>query len=177
MTTGTDNTHALPLPDGIWSVDPKRSEIGFAVKAVWGLQTVRGVFRACDGSLQVRGGDAAGKLTIEVGSLDTGNSRRDRHLRSPDFFDVEAHPQMVFTAKSVTFGDDGLSVTGELAIDSSRVRLELPVNVEEMADGAVRIDGGTTVSREAAGVAWNKLGMIHRDAKLHAQLTLERASS
>ena len=79
---------------------------------MWGLQTVRGVFRAYDGSLQVRGGGAAGELTIETGSLDTGNSRRDRHLRSPDFFDVEGHPQIVFTAKGVTVGDNGLTATG-----------------------------------------------------------------
>jgi polyisoprenoid-binding protein YceI len=141
------------------------------VKAWWVLQTVRGVFGACDGRLKVRAGDAAGELTIDASRLDTGHNRRDRRLRSPDFFDVEPHPQIVFSATAVTARDGGLAVTGELTIGSSRVRLEIPVNVEHMADGLLRLKGKRTVSRQAAGVTWNKLGMIGDDAMLHAQLT------
>jgi hypothetical protein len=42
-----------PVPHGVWSVDRERGEIGFAVKEMWGLRTVRGVFRAYDGSLNL----------------------------------------------------------------------------------------------------------------------------
>ena len=101
-------------PDGVWTVDPQRSEIGFAVKALWGLHTVRGVFGAYDGTLTVRAGGAAGKLTIDAASLDTGHKKRDRHLRSPDFFDVGRNPQIVFVLKSVTAREGGLTVEGEL---------------------------------------------------------------
>jgi polyisoprenoid-binding protein YceI len=177
MTTAIDRipagTTEPPIPDGVWRVDPQHSEIGFAVKEMWGLRTVRGVFGACDGSLEVRGGGAAGELAIEAGSLDTGHARRDRHLRSPAFFDVERHPRIVFAATAVTAREGGPTVEGELAIGSSRVRLEIPVKIERMADGALRLEGGTTVSRKAAGVAWNKLGMIRDDAMLHARLTLK----
>ena len=165
------------LPDGVWRVDPQRSEIGFAVKVLGGLQTVRGVFHAHEGSLDVRAGAGAGELRIEADSLDTGQGRRDRHLRSPDFFDVERHPRIVFTATAVTASDSGLTVTGELAIGSSRLRLEIPVDFQQAADGALRLDARTTVSRKAAGVAWNWLGVIHRDATLHARLTLTPAMS
>jgi polyisoprenoid-binding protein YceI len=181
MTTAIDDfpdgTTELPLRDGVWSVDPQRSEIGFAVKEMWGLRTVRGVFSAYDGSLKVRRGGAAGELTIEAGSLDTGNKRRDQHLRSPAFFDVERHPRIVFTATAVTPRDGGLTVTGELAIGFSRTRLEIQANVDRMADGALRLEGETTVSRKAADVAWNKLGMIRDEAMLRARLTLEPATS
>jgi polyisoprenoid-binding protein YceI len=162
------------LPDGIWNVDPQRSEIGFAVKEMWGLRTVRGVFGAYDGSLEVRAGSAAGELTIEAGSLDTGHKKRDQHLRSPAFFDVERHPRIVFTATAVTARDGGATVAGELLIGPSRARLEIPANVDRTADGALRVEGETTVSREAAGLAWNKLGMIRGDAVLRARLTLNR---
>lgn len=179
MTTAVDpipgSTSEPRLPDGVWSVDPQRSEIGFAVKEMWGLRTVRGVFGAYDGSLMVRGGGAAGELTIDAGSLDTGHDRRDRHLRSPSFFDVERHPRIVFAATGVTAREGVLTVKGELAIGSSRVRIEIPTNVEQMGDGALGFEGRTTVSREAAGLAWNKLGMIRGEAMLHARLTLERA--
>ena len=139
---------------------------------VWGLRTVRGSFGAYDGSLTVGSGDVAGELLIEAGSLDTGHTRRDQHLRSPAFFDVERHPRMVFTTTAATARVVGVTLTGELAIGSSRVRLEIPVNVERLADGARRLEGRTTVARQTAGLGWNKLGMIRGDAVLHAQLTL-----
>jgi polyisoprenoid-binding protein YceI len=164
----------LPLADGVWTVDPHRSEIGFAVRSVWGLQTVRGVFGACQGSLTVRDGAAAGELAIDAGSLDTGHAKRDEHLRSADFFDVERHPRIAFVATSVTAHDGGPLVTGELTIGSARVRLDIPVDVEHTPDGSVRLEGRTAVSRTAAGLTWNRLGMVRDEAVLHARLTLSR---
>lgn len=165
MTIAID--HSTPVTTEVLVVDPHHSEIGFAVKEMWGLREVRGVFRTYEGGLDGR----AGELTIEAGSLDTGNERRDRHLRSPDFFDVERHPRIVFAATAVT----GRAVTGELAIGSARVRLEIPVRVEAIAEGVLRLQGETTVSREVLGLGWNKLGMIRGDATLRARLTLRPA--
>ena len=172
----TDHAPEFLLQDGDWRVDRERSEIGFDVKALWGIHTVRGVFGAYDGTLTVRAGGAAGNLTIDAGSLDTGHKKRDRHLRSPDFFDVERHPQIVFVPTSVTERDGGLTVAGELSVASTRLRLELPVNVTRMPDGAPRLEGRTTVAREAAGMTWNRLGSVGEDAVLHAQLTLAPAA-
>jgi hypothetical protein len=70
-----------------------------------------------------------------------------------------------------------VTVTGVLAIGASWVRLEIPVKVEHLADGALRLEGRTTVARQAAGLAWNKLGMIRGDVTLHAQLTLRPRQS
>lgn len=178
MTTPIEHVHTatteFALPDGVWTVDRQRSEIGFAVKGMWGLQTVRGIFGAFDGSLRIRAGGAAGELTIDASSLDTGHNRRDRHLRSAAFFDVERHPHIVFTAAAVTAPNGDPTVLGELVVGSSRLRLEIPVAAEQTPDGALRLEGQTTVSRKAAGVAWNLLGAISDDATLHAQLTLAR---
>ena len=126
--------------------------------------------------MTVQAGGAAGRLTIEAASLDTGHGKRDRHLRSPDFFDVEPHPQIVFDAKSVTASQGGLTVEGELTIASTRLRLAVPVKIELMPDGAPRLSGRTTVAREAAGMTWNRLGSVGGDAVLHADLTLARAT-
>lgn len=152
------------IPDGVWTVERQRSEIGFAVKDMWGLRTVRGVFRTYDGSLHAR----AGELTIEAASLDTGDARRDRHLRSPAFFDVERHPRIMFAATA-----DTATISGELTIGSARVPLEIPVDVEHTAD-TLRLEGRASVSRKAAGLDWNMLGMIRGDAALHARLTFVR---
>lgn len=173
----TAATTTRALPEGRWSVDRQRSEIGFAVREMWGLRTVRGVFGAYEGTLTARAGDAAGELTIEAASLDTGNRRRDKQLRSPAFFDVERHPRIVFAATDVTALDDGLTISGQLTIGSARVRLDIPVTAERTAGGGLRLRGGTAVSRDAAGLAWNWLGMIRGDAELHAELTLERVGA
>ena len=181
MTTATDTIHAgttdALLGDEGRRVDAQRSEIGFAVKDMWGLRTVHGVFGAYDGDLTIHGGRATGRLTIDAASVDTKDAKRDRHLRSADFFDVERHPQIVFTVTAVTAREDGLTVTGHLAIGATQTRLEIPATVGATDDGAIRLDGTTTISREAAGLSWNKLGMIRGDVTLHARLTLERAAS
>lgn len=165
------------LGDGVWRVDPQRSEVGFAVKEMWGLRTVRGVFGAYDGSLEVRAGAPAGELRMDASSLVTGNKRRDRHLRSAAFSDAERHPQVVFSTTAVTARDGGQVVAGDLVIGSSRVNVEILVDVRQLADGSLRLEGGSSVSREAAGLAWNKLGAIRGDAILHARLMLEPVAS
>jgi polyisoprenoid-binding protein YceI len=172
-----DGASESSLPDGIWRVDPRHSEIGFAVKEMWGLRTVRGVFGAFDGSLEVLAGVAAGGLTIDAGSLATGNRMRDHHLRSPALLDVERHPRIVFAATAVTARDGGLTVNGVLLVGSSRVRLAIPVGVERTGEGELRLEGATTVSRDATGLAWNLLGVIRGDAVVDARISLQRATS
>jgi polyisoprenoid-binding protein YceI len=163
-----------PVPVGTWSVDPQRSEIGFAAKDMWGLRTVRGAFGDYEGRLTVSDRAIGGELTIDAASLETGNKRRDRHLRSPAFFDVERSPRVRFIATALAAREGALALTGELVIGRSRARLEIPVNLEHRTDGALRVEGRTNVSRQSAGLGWNMLGMIRGEAMLHARLTLER---
>ncbi len=176
MSAVTDVSE-IPIADGVWSVDSGRSDIGFAVKASWGLTTVRGSFGAYAGSLTVRAPAVSGELAIDAQSLDTGNTRRDRHLRSADFFDAERHPQILVSVTSVTVSDRGLTMAGELQIAATRVPLQFPVEVEQTSDGALHLHGTTIISRTAAGVEWNALGMIRDDTSLQARLALVRAAS
>lgn len=161
-------------PDGIWKVDPRQGEVGFAVKGMWGLVTVRGRFTAYTGALEVGAAGSVGKLTIDAASIDTGNARRDTHLRTADFFDVERHPQIVFDLTAPSAPDDRPAVVGELAIGSSRRRLEIPVAVERSDDDELLLAGETTISRTAVGVTWNLLGTVGDDVTVKARLVLER---
>ncbi len=74
-----------------WRIDPSRSRIEFRTPTFWGLVTVRGRFEHYDGTLDLRH-EPAVELTIDASSLDTNNNKRDKHLRSPHFFDVDNHP-------------------------------------------------------------------------------------
>ena len=75
-----------------WTVDVEDASAGFAVKTFWGLATVHGRFDRFDGSYEVGPDGPKIELTIDAGSLDTGNKTRDKHLRSTEFFRVDEHP-------------------------------------------------------------------------------------
>ena len=168
------NATELLRQDGTWFIDPRDSEIGFAANSLGRLITVRGVFNSYDGHLRAHARAIAGELRIDAASLDTGNEKRDRHLRSPDFFEVERYPRIVFVASEIFTHDGGLAVAGELTISDSRVRLELPVAVERTGDSELRLEGATSVSRTAAGMTWNWLGTVSDKVAVHARLTLRR---
>src|ERR1700693_1442394 len=100
MTESTSNS-VLPAPvttAGTWHLDPNRTTIEFHTKAVWGLAKVKGTFSAVSGSGVVGDrGTISGELVVDANSIDTRNKRRDKHLRSADFFDVSAYPTFSFT--------------------------------------------------------------------------------
>ena len=88
----TSPTPVSELATGTWRLDPSRSSVEFNVRHFYGLMTVKGHFDRYEGTLDL-GHDPAVQLTIDADSLDTKNAKRDAHLRSPDFFDIEHHPR------------------------------------------------------------------------------------
>src|SRR6266699_4283863 len=80
---------------GSWTLDASRSTIGLRSKSMWGLAPVKGVFRQVSGTGAVSpAGEVSGTITVAAASVDTKNKRRDKHLRSADFFDSDTHPQI-----------------------------------------------------------------------------------
>ena len=114
----------------------------------YGLMTVKGRFASYDGTLEL-GARAAAQLTIDAASLDTGNARRDKHLRSADFFDVEHHPQVRFTSTSVTADGDALRVRGRLEAAGEQIPLELVAAVH-VVDGELEVEAVTYVDQRRA---------------------------
>jgi polyisoprenoid-binding protein YceI len=176
--SATDDIRALAsssaLVEGKWRVDPTRSELSFQSRGTFGLVNVRGAFHEYDGQLTVSDEGAQGELTIEAASLDTGNKTRDKHLRSSDFFDAEAHRTFTFTLLRVAPGAAGLTLQGVLRIKGTELQVTAPLEVERSSDG-LTLSTALEVDRAAAGVGWSKAGMIKGPAKLSAKLTLVRA--
>jgi polyisoprenoid-binding protein YceI len=171
MTTSSDVR--TQLPTGRWQVDPTRSELGFGARGMFGLVPVKGTFTQFAGTLTVAGEGASGQLEIQSASLDTAHAKRDTHLRSADFFDVETHPTLSFEVTGVTPGTDGnLSVTGVLRVRDSALAITTPVSVA--SESAERLTLSTTldVDRTAAGLGWSKMGMIQGKAHLTVKLDL-----
>ncbi|MGH2882379.1 MAG: YceI family protein, partial [Solirubrobacteraceae bacterium] len=95
MTTTNPNNHPSKTLSGGWQLDPHRSSVEFRTRHFWGLITVKGHFDDYHGQLDLSANPAI-ELSIDAASVQTGNRKRDRHLRSADFFDAENHPQVRF---------------------------------------------------------------------------------
>jgi polyisoprenoid-binding protein YceI len=116
------------------------------------------------------------ELTLDAASLDTGNRRRDRHLRSAGFFDVENHPEVRFRSSSVNdHGGGRLHVEGELEAAGERAPLQVEVIVEQ-ADGRLELAAAATVDQRQLGMTYSPLGMVETPTALsvHARLRHDR---
>jgi polyisoprenoid-binding protein YceI len=117
------------VPTGTWTVDPAHSKVGFAVKHM-GIATVRGVFGEFSGSLEVGDGITA-YGSVATASVDTNEPQRDDHLRSPDFFHAEEHPELTFRSTQIEpDGDDEFTITGDLTIHGVTREVQLHAEVQ-----------------------------------------------
>jgi polyisoprenoid-binding protein YceI len=111
-----------------WAFDPAHTTIGFTARHM-GLSTVRGRFRRFTGTIELDPDDLTntrGRIEIDVPSVDTGDPKRDDHLRSPDFFDADRYPTMVFEPMSVErIDDEQFRVRGNLTIKEITHEVEL----------------------------------------------------
>jgi len=123
-----------------------------------------------------RGGERRIELTIDATSVNTGNDKRDEHLRSGDFFDTEHHPTVRFVSTSVSDPVGGrVNVQGELLAAGRRVVLELEPTVRQYAD-RLQVEASTTLDQRELGMTWSPLGITRTPATLtiHAHLTPDR---
>ena len=91
--TSTQELLSNPTSVGVWSVDPKRSTIGFTAKLMWGLAPIRGRFTEFSGDGQITDTQTIfGHIDIQAASIDTRVRKRDEHLRSADFLEAQTFP-------------------------------------------------------------------------------------
>jgi polyisoprenoid-binding protein YceI len=173
MTTIVSAQDSRQLAGTRWRLDPSGSSAEFRVPNFWGLTSDTGRFQRLDGWLEVDGDHQwRMELTLDAASLDTGNRRRDRHLRSADFFDVEHHPEVRFRSRSVNdHGDGRLHVEGELEAAGGRAPLQVEVTVEQ-ADGRLELDAAATVDQRQLGMTFSPLGLVRTPTALRVRARL-----
>lgn len=156
--------------DGIWRLDPRRSSVEFRARSLWGLVNVKGRFDRYHGHLDLSA-DPAVELTIDAASVQTGHRKRDEHLRSSDFFDAQAHPQVRFVSHSVDQQDGTLKVRGQLLARGGSIPLELDARVRR-TDGDLEIEAATSARHRELGMTWSPLGMVRARSKLFVRAHL-----
>ncbi|HVA20604.1 MAG TPA: YceI family protein [Candidatus Micrarchaeia archaeon] len=146
-----------------WQIDKAHTDVSFSVRHMM-VSTVRGHFKGVDGELDFDPADlttARLRVTIPVASIDTREERRDGHLRSADFFDVEHYPSITYVSREVRAeGGDRYRVVGDLTIrDQTRpVDLEVTlggVQAAPMGGRSAGFEALAKISRKDFGLNWN----------------------
>src|SRR5580765_4626288 len=91
-----------------WSIDPAHSEISFKVRHLMIAHT-KGTFKTFDASIYTTAKDfttAEIDFWVDAASINTGDLKRDEHLKGADFFDVANHKQITFTSSTIGKADD-----------------------------------------------------------------------
>ncbi len=101
----------------IYDVDKDHTTIGFSAKHMV-ISNVKGKFDSFTGNFEL---NEQGKLigaaaTVKTGSINTGNAKRDTHLKSPDFFDAVKFPVISFKATKITYDGAKCKVVGDMTI-------------------------------------------------------------
>lgn len=147
-----------------WTIDPAHSEIGFKVKHLM-IATVRGTFTEFDASIYTTEEDfmsAEIDFWLKSASVSTNDRKRDAHLRSPDFFDVENFPEINFTGNTLenVDNDGSYELYGELTIKGIKKQIKLDVEF----GGVVKDPWGNhkavfslngKINRKDWGLNWN----------------------
>ena len=159
----TDKTEAVveePAEETQISADGQRfslldeSTLGFVGSKVTGSHD--GGFKAFEGEIVLVDDDptqSSVEIVIDTTSLWADNERLTGHLKSADFFDVEAHPQVKFKSTEIVREDEGYSVTGNLDLHGVKKSITFPATIV-FDDGGVRVQAEFFIQRFDFGIEY-----------------------
>jgi len=161
----SSTTTAVAIPGyvaGVWEIDPSHSEVAFAVRHMM-VSKVRGRFGAFTGTITTGETVETSSVSadIDLVSITTGSEQRDAHLRSPDFFETEAHPTMTFRSTGVRQHGDRWTITGDLTLKGITKQVDLTTELVGIGRDAfgpgtrAGFSATTTINRQDFNVTWN----------------------
>ena len=175
------------LTPGVWNVDPTHSTVGFVARHLM-VTKVRGRFTSFSGTVTIADDPLRSKVdaSVDLASVTTGDENRDGHLKSADFFNVEANPTMTFVSTSLEPRGEKFELTGDLTIGgiTKPVAFELEfdgVNVDPWGNTKAGFNAVAEINRKEWGLAWNVAletgGMLVGDkVKIELEIQAARAA-
>jgi polyisoprenoid-binding protein YceI len=149
------------LNPGTYAIDPAHSTASFAVRHA-GIAKVRGTIAISGGTVTVGNDLESSAVTAELdaASVNTGDSARDNHLTSADFWHAEVNPTWTFNSTGIKVDDEDYFVVGDLTINGVTQRIELPTEftgtaVDPFGNSRVGFESELEISRANYGLTWN----------------------
>ena len=142
-----------------YQLDTNNSKVGFSVKHKI-TRDVYGEFLKSIGSADYN--SKTDKIfniesVIDVQSIDTGNTRRDRHLKSPYFFDANNHPKIYFKSNNVELiSENKYKVYGNLTMRGVKKEIILEGGKTKDSTGNLFFNATAIINRQDFGISWNK---------------------
>ncbi|HCQ13700.1 YceI family protein [Flavobacterium sp.] len=165
-----------------WTIDPTHSEVGFKVKHMM-FTNVSGQFDTYDATITTEDFDFVTskiEFSADIDSINTGNSDRDNHLKSADFFDAEKNPKLTFVSSSLVKKGEDHELTGELTINgiTKTVKLETEVSgllKDPWGNTKVGLNATGKINRTDFGLTWNSAletggVLVSEEVKLNIEL-------
>jgi polyisoprenoid-binding protein YceI len=148
-------------PAGEYQIDPAHTSVEFVARHM--LSKVRGSFEEFSGEVTVgnTAEESSVRIEIDTASVTTGNEQRDAHLHSNDFFEVDAHPKLVFASTAFRpTGGTGFELDGDLSVRgvTRPVTLQgefLGWGKDGWGNDRLFAEARTRVNREDWGLVWN----------------------
>lgn len=155
---------SLPVMAADYGIDTSHSSVSFQIKHL-AISKVKGSFTDFTGSFSfdpAKPEATSAVAVIQMASVDTGNEKRDDHLRNPDFFEVEKYPTMTFKSTSVKMkNDEEGEITGNLTMHGVTKSVTLDLEINGMITdpwGKERIGASLSgnINRKDWGLTWSK---------------------
>jgi polyisoprenoid-binding protein YceI len=157
------NTTTQDVAVQTYTIDPSHSRFGFTVRHM-GFTKVRGHFEHFEGTVQMSPDDLTtlrAEATVQSASITTADPKRDEHLRSEDFFNVQVNPALTFKSTGVRSVDgQRFTLLGELSMRGVTKPVEF--DAEYLGEGTdpwggtrVAFEAHTTINRKDFGLNWN----------------------
>lgn len=158
-----ETTTTTPVTPGRWELDPSHTSVEFWARHL-GLSKVRGRFNEVAAEIVVGEtlADSRFEATMKAHSIETRVDKRDEHLRSGDFLDIEKYPDVKFASTSIeSVGDGEYKINGTLSIRDVTRPITLDVELHGEVDDPMMetkragFSAKTEFERADYGMTWN----------------------
>lgn len=170
------------LAPGTWNVDPSHSGLNFTVKHLM-VSKVRGRFASFSGTMNIASDPLQSSVTAQadVASVTTGDTGRDEHLRSGDFFEAEKFPTITFASTKIESDGDDFVLYADLTIKgvTKNVKFELEfdgVGKDPWGNTKAGFSAEAEINRKDFGLEWNaalETGGVLVGEKVKIQLDIQ----
>jgi polyisoprenoid-binding protein YceI len=171
-----------------WNVDNTHSSVKFTVTHLV-ISEVEGSFKTFTGNISSANPDftdAAIDFTVDVNSINTDNEMRDKHLKSPDFFDTEKFGQMTFKSTSFKKVDENkYKLVGNLTIKDVTKSVTFDVTYggtakDPWGNTKAGFKASTTIDRFDYGLKWNAAteaggAVVSKEVAIQVRMELTQA--